>query len=84
LFTELQATYEVRKYGKKHRRLWKSPLKAETQPQSDNKLPPLHLSDKLPPLDLNTEFAPKTCSSKKKSVIKHRSVSKAKYRNKSM
>jgi hypothetical protein len=83
LFAELQATYQIKKYGKKQRRLTKSPIKMETQPQSD-KLPLKDLSDKLPSLDLNIELAQKTSSSKKKSVTKQRGVPKAKCRNKIM
>jgi hypothetical protein len=83
LFAELQATYQIRKRGKKEKRVIKSPLKVETQPQSD-KLPLQDFADKLPPLDLSTELVHNTSSSKKKSAVKRRGIPKAKFRNKVM
>ncbi|KDR11159.1 uncharacterized protein LOC110837334 [Zootermopsis nevadensis] len=77
---KLQATYEIRKSGKKRRRSNKSPREVENAARSD-KLPSRHLSDKLPSLDLNIELAQKTSSSKEKSAAKHRSIPKAKRRN---
>ncbi|XP_023712357.1 uncharacterized protein LOC111867090 isoform X2 [Cryptotermes secundus] len=77
---KLETAYHVRKDSKKQRRLKTSPLKTEAQPQSD-KFPLLNLSDKLPPLNLNIELAQKSSSSKKKPVIKQRSIPKAKRRN---
>jgi hypothetical protein len=73
----------VRKDAKKQRKVKMSPVKTETKPQSD-KFPLLTLSDKLPPLDLNTELAQKSSISKKKPIIKQRSIPKAKRRNKVM
>lgn len=79
LFTELEATYQMRKDAKRKKKFKKTPFKVETPSQLDN-LPSSSLPDELPSLDLNTRLAQKSSSSKKKQ----RGVPKEKFRKKIM